>query len=429
MDNNNLIENNDQNNQNIKVETQNTDMDIMDSSSQAPAKFHNRKTILTVICILVACVAIGLIALVVIKPQQLSNNYHTEQYEGTTYYIFDKNYTGEYSVQTGSFESDEPARSDNYWDPINEKVEAFNTQQILSYDDYASFCQKWNLAQRFSDQDKNYIAVAYASIGSAYIDVNLADVIIDSSKATLFLYDNAEGIVGSAAYYVVFVPVDKTITSFDITPLITEEEMQNIKKYDTPYDPNNITVAKPIIYLYPTENTEVSVKLGYPDKLTSAYPTYNNEWRVIAHPDGSLQDTKTGRELYSLYYEGKAVTDFDRADEGFMVRGDNSATFLEEKLELLGLNLRETEEFIIYWLPKLESAPYNFIRFATSDEIDSNMPLSVTPSPDNMIRILMVFKPLNSPIEVNEQQFSTPSRDGFTVVEWGGMELGGETTR
>ena len=41
----------------------------------------------------------------------------------------------------------------------------------------------------------------------------------------------------------------------------------------------------------------------------------------------------------------------------------------EEKLAILGLNEREAEEFIIYWLPKLESNKYNYIRFATEEEI------------------------------------------------------------
>lgn len=30
----------------------------------------------------------------------------------------------------------------------------------------------------------------------------------------------------------------------------------------------------------------------------------------------------------------------------------------EEKLEILGLNYKETEEFIVYWLPKLEQNEY-----------------------------------------------------------------------
>ena len=355
--------------------------------------------------------------------KQQSDNYHIEEYNGKEYYVIDGGYSGEYDLQTGYFESEEPDQSDNYWDSINKQVDEFNTQKVLTYNEYKDFCQKWGLAQKYKDQNKNYVTVAYSSIGSAYIDVDLANVFIESSTAQLYLYDKTNGLVADAAYYALFVPVDRSVVQLDIIPLITEEELQNIKNYGTTFDPNNVREDKPIIYLYPTTDAKISVKLGYPDKLTTVYPTYDDGWRVLAHPDGTLQDLKTGRELYSLYYESKAVIDFDHTSEGFVVQGKDSASFLEDKLEILGLTPREAEEFIVYWLPKLESSPYNFIRFATAEEIDTNMPLSITPSPDSIIRVLMVFKPLQSPIEVTEQQLNAPARNGFTVVEWGGVEL------
>ena len=110
-------------------------------------------------------------------------------------------------------------------------------------------------------------------------------------------------------------------------------------------------------------------------------------------------------------------------DEGFIVKGEDTIKSLEEKLEVLGLNEREAEEFIVYWLPKLESNKYNFIRFQTEEEINNNMPLEITPKPDTIIRILMEFKGLEEPIQIKEQKLITPQRTGFTVVEWGGTEI------
>ena len=66
---------------------------------------------------------------------------------------------------------------------------------------------------------------------------------------------------------------------------------------------------------------------------------------------------------------------------------------------------------------------YNYIRFETLDEINSYMPLIIEPQPDTLIRVLMDYKPLDKKINVNEQQLSTPIRNGFTVVEWGGSEI------
>ena len=39
---------------------------------------------------------------------------------------------------------------------------------------------------------------------------------------------------------------------------------------------------KPIIYLYPEEETEVTVTLGEPQNITCAYPAYGDGWTVVA---------------------------------------------------------------------------------------------------------------------------------------------------
>lgn len=180
---------------------------------------------------------------------------------------------------------------------------------------------------------------------------------------------------------------------------------------------------KPIIYLYPEEETEVSVELPSNDRLIVSYPKYVDGWNVLAKENGDLVDLETGRNLYSLYYESKNEINFKVEKEGFIVKGEDSAKFLEEKLAILGLTEREAEEFIIYWLPKLESNKYNYIRFASKEEIDENMPLEINPKPDTVIRVQMIFKGLNKPIEVEEQKLETPQRNGFVVVEWGGTEI------
>ena len=182
--------------------------------------------------------------------------------------------------------------------------------------------------------------------------------------------------------------------------------------------------GKPIIYLYPEEETEINVKVADPEKLTVSYPKYSEQgWNVIAKPDGTLKDTQTGRELYSLYYEANTNIDKNMYKDGFIVKGEDMQSFLEEKLAILGLNERETEEFIIYWLPKLEKNKYTFIRFAESEYINSAMPLEITPTPDNVIRVLMEFKSIDKPFEIKEQKLTTPLREGYTVVEWGATEI------
>jgi hypothetical protein len=179
---------------------------------------------------------------------------------------------------------------------------------------------------------------------------------------------------------------------------------------------------KPIIYLYPTAEIEVTISLGNPNLLIHTYPKYNKEWNVLAKPNGDLVDINTNRNLYALYWEGINNEKLDMS-EGFVVAGKDTIPFLEEKLGILGLNEREANEFIIYWLPKLENNKYNFIRFKTAEEIEKNMPLYVTPIPDTIIRVMMEFKALNKKIKVKEQLINKVNREGFVVVEWGGTEF------
>ena len=181
--------------------------------------------------------------------------------------------------------------------------------------------------------------------------------------------------------------------------------------------------AKPIIYIYPKDEQVVSVKLEKSDLITCSYPKYNDGWEVYAKPNGDLIDLETGNKLYSLYWEGRNF-EIPNYKEGFIVKGEDSSTFLEEKLEVLGLNYKEKEEFIIYWLPKLEKNRYNFIKFVSKEDIDKQMPLEVSPKPDTIIRVYMQFKGLTKPMKnVKEQNLEKIERKGFVVVEWGGTEI------
>lgn len=176
--------------------------------------------------------------------------------------------------------------------------------------------------------------------------------------------------------------------------------------------------SKPVIYLYPETVTEVSVSLDYAGELTCTYPAYENGWTVIASPDGTLQ---CGEMTYSyLYWEGVSDTAYDFS-EGFCVRGEDSAAFLETALEDLGLTRREANEFIVYWLPQLEENPYNLIAFQDGVYTESAK-LTVSPVPDTVIRVFMAWQPLDRPVEIPPQQLSTPEREGFTLVEWGGAK-------
>jgi hypothetical protein len=184
-----------------------------------------------------------------------------------------------------------------------------------------------------------------------------------------------------------------------------------------------VHVLKPIIYLYPTVKTDINVLLNYDGKLDHTYPKYPSQgWKVTAEPDGTLWDEK-GLEYYALFWEGTPIEPL-MATTGFIVAGSETANFLEEKLAYLGLNRREANEFIMFWLPKMENNPYNLIHFA-GESYEKQAELLITPQPETIIRVMMLTQALDHKIDFPVQDLSKlkKTRKGFTVVEWGGSEL------
>jgi len=178
---------------------------------------------------------------------------------------------------------------------------------------------------------------------------------------------------------------------------------------------------KPVIYLYPEEEMTVEVKLDFGGTLTSTYPAYNDGWTVTAQPDGALIDPATGKEYYCLFWEGIADTDY-AITSGFVVAGKDTEAFLEESLAALGLNPRETNEFIIYWLPRMEHNAWNLISFDTQTYLE-NAKLTISPAPDSVLRVFMTWQAMDAPVEITPQELPAFVRTGFTVVEWGGAEI------
>ena len=191
---------------------------------------------------------------------------------------------------------------------------------------------------------------------------------------------------------------------------------------DEDYPPTTdlVAPAKLVIYLYPETETQVTVELDFNGRLTSVYPAYENGWTVTAQPDGTLKDA-AGREYYCLFWEGETEVEYDLTT-GFCVAGADTAAFLEDALRELGLTDKEANEFIIYWLPRMEGNAYNLISFQKEIYTD-NAALTIDPMPDSLLRVFMAWKGLDKPVEVEPQELTGFERVGFAVVEWGGVEV------
>ena len=178
--------------------------------------------------------------------------------------------------------------------------------------------------------------------------------------------------------------------------------------------------AKPVIYLYPEKASEISVKVEPKGGMSYSDPDYNNGWIVKSDSFSNLTDLSSGKSYPYLFWEGRGGI-YEQPQKGFTVAKENVHNFLVEKLGKLGLNEKEIADFVEFWEPKMNEAPYYFVTFLGNREMNQIAPLDITPKPDTVIRVLMDFSPLNEKVDFEGFEIKTPERKGFTIVEWGGV--------
>ena len=261
------------------------------------------------------------------------------------------------------------------------------TTFIKNYDEEKNYLHTM-LSGWYTDNNKNGI---YLVIEDDKVKVQ--DILKDNPDMTK---DELEGMDYGYEYY--YIP--------------TTKETGKIATYIGDY-------AKPLLYLYPKKKTKVTVKFEQKDKLTTTYPKYQDKWEVVAKPNGDLKDSK-GRYYYGLYWEEKGNHDVD-FKEGFYVESKNAIKFLEEKLTKLGFNERESNEFIMYWLPVLEKNKKSLVYFELTEEREKYSKILITPKPDSLLRVAMHVKKVDKKVNIKEQKLPTFERKGFTALEWGGV--------
>lgn len=206
--------------------------------------------------------------------------------------------------------------------------------------------------------------------------------------------------------------------------------------------------GKPVVYLYPTEPTKVSVSLKGHYDFTATVPTYHNGWNVLANPNGTLIDlqpqhtncsgisgTFKGLEYAKeacqnnsypyLYWSGNSYNiSYPTQEHGWIVGKDELAAFLDQKLAYLGLSSAEKKEMLTYWVPEIidKNVPFYKVSFLQTAQMNEIAPMQITPRPDTLFRIFLDYTPLQSKpvILPAPQSLQTLHRKGFTVVEWGG---------
>lgn len=183
-------------------------------------------------------------------------------------------------------------------------------------------------------------------------------------------------------------------------------------------EPCDDFIAKPVLYLYPEEKELITVNFEHEDRLLTTYPKFKDEWEVVAEPNGDL--TSDSKYYYGLFWDEENYKDYDFST-GFYVSGEEAISFLEEKLNYIGLNDRERNEFIMYWLPILEQNEHNLVHFDLTEEREKENKIYINPKPDSLLRVSIVIKKVDGKTNIKEQELEMFERVGFSAVEWGGI--------
>ncbi len=179
--------------------------------------------------------------------------------------------------------------------------------------------------------------------------------------------------------------------------------------------------GKPVIYLYPEREMDIDVYVSPEGGFSYTDPVYDDGWRVTAHENGRLTNRDDGKVYPYLFWEGRGGM-YAEPENYWVVAQEDVHGFLIGTLEEMGLNGREIFDFLEFWEPRMQDAAYYKIGFHGNAVMDRLAPLEMSVESDSELRILMDYTELDAPIKAQPPKW-IPSfeRDGFTVVEWGGV--------
>ncbi len=181
-----------------------------------------------------------------------------------------------------------------------------------------------------------------------------------------------------------------------------------------------IGCAKPVVYLYPETEQLINLKVGADVKVSEPLYDPASGWQnVLASPSGLL--SYQGKTYRSLFWEGPGYGQYPFVDKGVVVPTREAVATIKSQLAQQGLNTQEINDFVDYWQPNLPTKPYTRLSWLNTEQMNQLAPLKITPKPQTMIRVFLDFDGLDNPIKLQPQTFNAPQRNGFTVVEWGGL--------
>lgn len=181
-----------------------------------------RKTILVTLLVMIIIFLVGGLSWLILNKldSQISENIAKETFRNRKYYIIKKEYEGEYDLQYLN---------------ISDYVEKFEVRTVMNYEEYSNYCKTWNLKQKYTDNNLNYIVYSYNTDYSPNIEAKLIGLEINNKVANLYIWDKKETINNKNSY-IIIIPTEKNVNAIEIKLTYTEEEINTYKKMFDDYN-------------------------------------------------------------------------------------------------------------------------------------------------------------------------------------------------
>jgi hypothetical protein len=180
-------------------------------------------------------------------------------------------------------------------------------------------------------------------------------------------------------------------------------------------DTTGYVVRKPNIYIYPTEKTELSVKLKFPKggKILESVPLYTNCWQIQVESSGLING-----EYRYLFYEAR-IPEILQRESGWVLEGNELEDFFKENLTALTFSEPEINDFLDYWLPYFSNESTYIVYPLFAEDLKEIIELNFSLPPDHINRVIYLIEEYTGNVTVKNPENPTYEREGFTVLEWG----------
>ncbi|EDR27347.1 ubiquitin, putative [Entamoeba dispar SAW760] len=197
--------------------------------------------------------------------------------------------------------------------------------------------------------------------------------------------------------------------------------------------------GKPVILLYDdkkkiNEAVSVNIKFNEAMDIGATYPEIKTikesekikeyEWKGTYNSDGenNCKITVDGKEVEYLFWEGICLKESEFKGQQIGISQQHFEEELDELLERLGLNERERNDFIVYWITKLGKRKYHLVTICDS-KFDKEVASLTVSGFEQTHRVMLKFEEtkdlcgLEGVKSVTKRQRPT----GKYVIEWGAI--------